>query len=120
MRFIGRLVAVLALGAGCAGRVFPPVGDPNGPIAEADQAISAASNAGADSLASEALTSAKQNVAVAREEQRQGRLDRAALAARQAAADAVYARAAAERAAAERAQRDAQTAYSALPPGGSR
>ena len=112
--------ALALLSAACAsagGGIFPEAGDGAAAIANAERMIAEAERVGADSLAAEALASARQHVAVAKTQQ--GRDDdRAAMHGRQAAADATYARALAARAAAERQQAAAAAALNALPRGG--
>ena len=118
MRFIGTLAvasgAVLLLGCASSG-AFPSLGNPNASIAAAQDQIFQAKNAGADSLASAPLDSAQHNVEIAQRDQRNGEPERAALHARQAAADATYAKAQADRVRAEREQQRAQGALQALP-----
>ena len=67
-------------------------------------AIADAVAAGADSLAPEPLKSARQHLAAANTEQQAKHADRSALLAREAIADATYARAEAERVQADRAR----------------
>ena len=112
-----------ALWAGCAtggaSSIFPEAGDPDAAIANAEREIASAQQAGADSLAGEIVASARQNLANARQHmQQRGTRPRAALAAQQATADALYARERARRIAAERQQAQAQAALQALPPQG--
>jgi hypothetical protein len=118
MRFIGAVAvasgAILLLDCASSG-AFPALGNPSASIAAAQEQISAARSAGADSLASAPLDSAQHNVELAQRDQRNGEPERAALHARQAAADATYARAQAERVRAEREQQRAQGALEALP-----
>ena len=115
-----RVFALALFTAGCAsagGGIFPEAGDGAASIANAERLIAEAQQAGGDSLAAEAMTSARQHVATAKTQQ--GRDDdRAAMHGRQAAADAAYARAAANRAAAERQRAAAAASLSALPRGG--
>jgi hypothetical protein len=115
------LVAVAACAS--AGRFPADLGDTRSDaqaaIGEAERQIAAAANAGGDSLAVDAMTGARAHLAAARESE--GKSDRlAVLRARQAAADAVYARALAERVLAERARARARAAVDALGPGGAR
>lgn len=120
MSWLG-IVAVLA---GCASAgansIFPEAGNPNAAIANAERQIQAAVEAGADSLAAEPLATARQNTAQAKTLLADNKGDRAALTARQAAADAVYAREEARRMMAERAQAEALESLRELPPGGVR
>ncbi len=118
-------VASLVVAAGCAsaGRFPADLGstpsDAQMAIGDAERQIAAAANAGGDSLAVEAMTAARAHLAQAREsEDKSERL--AVLRARQATADAVYAKAVAERVLAERARVRARSAVDALGPGGAR
>jgi hypothetical protein len=121
---LARTTTVLALiaTAACSGSRLPSIGvEPDPALAEASRLITEAQAAGADTLAVDAYNSAKQNLAAATADRRKNDKNRAALKARQAAADATYARAEADRVRADRARSDAQRALSALPPaGGSR
>ena len=118
MRFIGAVVvasgAVLLLDCASSG-AFPAVGNPSASIAAAQDRIFEAKRAGADSLASAPLDSAQHNIELAQRDQRNGEPERAALHAREAAADATYAKAQADRVRAEREQQRAQGALQALP-----
>src|SRR5919202_4232036 len=99
MRFICALVAAggAALLAGCASSgAFPSLGNPGASIAAAQDRIFEAKTAGADSLAPAPLDSAQHNIEMAQRDQRNGEPDRAALLARQAFADATYAKARAD------------------------
>jgi hypothetical protein len=117
---LGRTFILPILLAGCAtAGYFPQSGDPNAAMATARDQIALAEQAGADSLAPEALASAQQNLQTA-ESHMQGSSKRAAVDAKQAAADAIYAKAQAERVRAEHDQQQAQTALEALPPRGGR
>jgi hypothetical protein len=120
MSWLG-IVAVLA---GCASAgansIFPEAGEPNAAIANAERQIQTAVAAGADSLASEPLATARQNTAQAKTLLADGKGDRAALTARQAVADAVFAREEARRITADRARAEALASLNALPPGGAR
>lgn len=107
-----RLFAAIVVLTACAsgGGSFPPaVGDAPSNVTHAKDLISAAAQAGADSLSREALASARAHLAEADSLTKVKKLDRAALAARLAAADAAFAQADAQRALAERA-RDAEAA----------
>ena len=117
MRLLGGLAVVL-VAAGCASVQYPSVPDSTPDITSAAQAIDSARTAGADSLAAEPLRSAQENLAIARDSERQGNRNRAAFKARLAQADAIYARAAAELAAAERRRAQEQAALGAANPGG--
>lgn len=104
-----------ALGA-CAtgGGIFPTAGDPTAAVANAERLIAEAQQAGADSLAPDVMSSARQNFAAAQELMRRRSMDRAALKGREAAADATYAKASAQRAAAERERAAAKVALDAV------
>lgn len=104
--------------AACATGTFPQTGDPNTFIASAERALNDARSVGADSLAAAEMREAMTKLESARSEVRNRRPDRAELNAREAAADARYARSLAMRAAAERTRNDAQTALQAIPAGG--
>jgi hypothetical protein len=117
-----RMFALVLVVSGCAsaggGGIFPEAGDAGAAISNADRLIGQAQQAGADSLAAEAMTSARQHLAEARAQQQNRDDERAAMHARMAAADASYARAAVNRALADRRKAAAQTALNALPRGG--
>ncbi|MDQ3698754.1 MAG: hypothetical protein M3373_12155 [Gemmatimonadota bacterium] len=120
MRTLSMLGAALLL-AGCAsgggGRV-PESGDPAPLIMSAERQIELAQQAGAEALSAETLGAARQSIANAKAQLQIGERGRAALHARQALADAIYAQELAKRAAAERARTEAQAAVQALPPEG--
>lgn len=120
MSWLG-IVAVLA---GCASAgansIFPEAGDPNAAIANAERQIESAVAAGADSLAAEPLATARQNTATAKTLLNERKQDQAALTARQAAADAIFAREEARRITADRERGEALASLNALPPGGAR
>ncbi|MEJ7812256.1 MAG: hypothetical protein WKG32_17725 [Gemmatimonadaceae bacterium] len=115
-------LGVAALIAGCAsaggGSIFPEAGDPNAALTNAERQIAEAQAAGADSLVADVMASARQNLANAKAQAQGTTRGRAALAARQAAADAIYAREQVKRIMAERTQAQAKSAFDALPPGG--
>ena len=117
-----RMFALVLVFFGCAsaggGGIFPEAGDAGAAISNADRWIGEAQQAGADSLAAEAITSARQHLAEARAQQQNRDEERAAMHARMAAADATYARATVNRAQADRRKAAAQTALNALPRGG--
>jgi hypothetical protein len=116
-----RMFALVLVFSGCAsagGGIFPEAGDAGAAITNADRLIGEAQQVGADSLASEAIASARQHLAEARAQQQNRDEERAAMHARMAAADATYARAAANRAVADRRKAAAQTALNSLPHGG--
>ena len=120
---VTRLLAVALVAGGCAsagGGIFPEAGEPVAALSRAEALIQDAERAGADSLAAEAMAAARRNVTEAQVAQRGRDGNRAALFAREAQADAIYAKAAAERARADRARTDADAALKALPPGGAR
>ncbi|MBC7791590.1 MAG: hypothetical protein H7Z74_16715 [Anaerolineae bacterium] len=117
------LTAILASGcaSGSGGSIFPEAGDADAAIANAEQQISMATGIGADSLAADAMASARQNLASARSMNTASTRDRSALAGRQAAADAIFAQERAKLVMAERMQAQAKASLDALPPnGGSR
>ena len=107
-----------AAAAACATGTFPQTGDPNTFIAAAERSINDARARGADSLAAAEMRDAMAKLESARSEIRNRRPDRAELNAREAAAEARYARALAMRAAAERTRNEAQTALQAISAGG--
>jgi hypothetical protein len=111
------VMSLTGLLGGCAtlGGPIPSSGDPSVAVADAQRAIETARQAGADSLAAGELASARQYRAAAQEDLRKRDAGRSALNARQARADADYARALARRVAAERARSDAQAALGRLP-----
>jgi hypothetical protein len=117
----GKLAMVMAaglLGACASAGGFPktlPMESTNA-IAEATQAITDAQTAGADSLASESLASAKMHLGQAQQEQTGRNPDVATLHAREAVADARLARTTALRMRAEHDQSAAQSALTSLPP----
>lgn len=119
----GKLAVMMAagvLGACASAGGFPkslPMESSN-TISQATQAVADAQTAGADSLASEPLASAKMHLDQAQKEQISRRPDEATLHARQALADARLARTTALRMKAEHEQAAAQSALSALPPKG--
>lgn len=122
-RWVAAAALVAVAGCASAGRFPADLGNTETAaqmeIGDAERQIAAAANAGGDSLAVEAMTSARAHLAQARESE--GKSDRlAVLRARQAAADAVYAKAVAERVLAERARVRARTTLDALGPGGAR
>jgi len=128
MHVLRRVPAVAALLTGaltagavgaCAsgGGIFPTAGDPVAAVSNAERLIAEAQQAGADSLAPDAMSSARQNFATAQVLMRQRSLDRAALKGREAAADATFAKAFAQRAAAERERAAAKAALDAVPGG---
>lgn len=118
-----RLIAVggLMVVAACAsGGGYPStVGDAPSNIGRAKTVIDDATKAGADSLAPDALQSAKAHLGEADAAQKSGAKDKAAMAARLAVADATYARAVAQRIMAERARSSEQAQYQALTTSGS-
>ena len=112
-------LAVAILGFACASTPrYPEVsGSAATEIAAAESAIAAAVRAGADSLASEPLASARQNLEKARAEMQANQHSRAIVTAKMADADARYAATQARLRAArlERAKADAE--MKAIPPG---
>ena len=117
------MIAAGAVGACASAGGFPkslPMESSN-VISQATQAIADAQAAGADSLASETLGSAKTHLDQAQKEQIARNPDVATLSAREALADARLARSTAMRMKAEHEKSAAQSALSTLPPnGGSR
>ena len=103
LRLLAAIVVVTACASG--GGSFPPtVGDAPSNITRAKDLVAAASQSGADSLSREALASARAHLAEADSLTKVKKLDRAALAARLAAADAAFAQADTQRALAEKAK----------------
>jgi hypothetical protein len=101
LRFVAAIVVLTACASG--GGSFPlTVGDAPSNITRAKDLIAAATQSGADSLSREALASARAHLTEADSLTKAKKLDRAALAARLAAADAAFAQADAQRALAER------------------
>jgi hypothetical protein len=124
MRRVPWLGLVIVL-AGCASAgansIFPEAGDPNAAIANAERQIAEAVTAGADSLAAQPLADARQNVADAKALLNNRQQEQAALEARAAAADAIFAREEAKRLTAERSRSEALASLQQLPPmGGAR
>jgi hypothetical protein len=111
-----RLVAMALVTAGCASAGSYPsaVGDPIGNISRATTLIDEATKAGADTLAPDALQSAKAHLTEADAAQKSGAKDKAAMAARLSAADAAYARSVAQRVTAERARAAEQAQLQSL------
>lgn len=123
IRWVAAASLVVVAGCASAGRFPADLGntpnDARTAIGDAERQIAAAANAGGDSLAVEAMSAARSHLALAREsEDKSERL--AVLRARQATADAIYAKAVAERVLAERARVRARSALDALGPGGAR
>jgi Domain of unknown function (DUF4398) len=117
---LSRLITVAVfLTAACASAGGYPstVGDAGSNISRAKAVIDDASKAGADSLAPDALQSAKAHLAEADAAQKSGAKDKAAMAARLAVADASYARAVAQRVMAERARASEQSQLKSLSSG---
>lgn len=113
LRFVAAIVVLTACASG--GGSFPPtVGDAPTNVTRAKDLIAAAAQSGADSLSREALASARAHLAEADSLTKVKKLDRAALAARLAAADAAFAQADAQRALAERAKDAEQAKLSKL------
>ena len=113
------LTAVLATGcASGGGSIFPEAGDADAAISNAERQIGQAVAAGADSLASDGMAAARQNLATARSMNTGSTRDRAALAGRRAAADAIYAQERSKQVMAERTQAQAKASLDALPPKG--
>jgi hypothetical protein len=107
--------AFLATAACASAGGYPStVGDAGSNIGRAKAVIDDAAKAGADSLAPEALQSARAHLAEADAAQKSGARDKAAMAARLATADATYARAVAQRIVAERARAAEQAQLKSL------
>jgi hypothetical protein len=87
-------------------------------VATAERAIAEAQSAGADTLASGMMRDARMHLEAARGQMNQRKAPQAELHAREATADARYARSLALQLTAERTRSDAQAALSALPPEG--
>ena len=115
---IGRIVGIATLFAGCASAGgFPkPAGDPNAAIAAARRQIALAQDAGADSLAPDALAEARREVQRAESQLADTHADRAAVSAQEAAASAAYAKAQADLVRARRDRGRADSAFRVLPP----
>jgi hypothetical protein len=112
------LVVASAVLAACAssGAAFPaPIGDPGNVVTHANALIEDASVAGADTLARDVMASARQHVADAQIELRDKHTARASLRAREAIADATYAKALAERIMAERSRSAEEALLQQLP-----
>jgi len=110
-----------AAASACAtGGALPPnIGESGSAIGVAQQAIAEAVVAGADTSASDVMQIARQHLATAQNEQDAKKLELAAVHAREAAADANYARAAALRVKADQARASEAAQLQALPSPGS-
>jgi len=114
-------LAVVATGllgacASAGGAAFPtPMGDPANVVAHANVMIEEASVAGADTLARDVMASARQHVADSQIELRDKHTARASLRAREAVADATYAKALADRIMAERSRSAEEALLQQLP-----
>jgi hypothetical protein len=115
---IARILGAATLAVGCASTGgFPnTAGDPNAAIATARRQIAVAQDAGADSLARDALTEARREVLLAESQLGETHPERAVVSAQQAAASAAYAKALADRARANRDKAQADSALRVLPP----
>lgn len=112
----GLLGACASAGGGGGGGAFPtPMGDPANVVAHANAMIEEASVAGADTLARDVMASARQHVADAQIELRDKHTARASLRAREAVADATYAKALADRIMAERSRSAEEALLQQLP-----
>ena len=110
------VLAAATIGCATSSHAFPSTpGDPRTSIGRATSAIDAAASAGGDTLAADAMRAARQHLADAQIELRDKHSDRAGLRARQAVADALYAKAQAERVMAERARDIEQTQLEQIP-----
>ncbi|HET7584777.1 MAG TPA: DUF4398 domain-containing protein [Gemmatimonadaceae bacterium] len=107
------VLAAIALLSGCAtaGVPFPPSGNAGAALTEAEEAIQQARHAGADSLAPAPFLAARAYLSEAERQARENDPNRAAVRARQATAEARYARALV---ALTLAQRDRAAALAAL------
>ncbi len=117
MRVLPLLTATAFL-AGCAtAGTFPTsTGDPAAAASAASRQITLAMDAGADSLAPDALSAAQRQLATAQQEAQAGHNSRAAITAQQSAASAIFAKAEADRVRAEKDKTQALAAMQALPP----
>src|ERR1700722_16303154 len=111
----GLLGACASAGGGGGGAFPTPMGDPANVIAHANAMIEKASVAGADTLARDVMASARQQVADAQIELRDKHTARASLRAREAVADATYAKALAARIMAERSRSAEEALLQQLP-----
>jgi hypothetical protein len=111
------LAALLVMGACATGRQTFPTHPSDAPAAiqRATALIADAAAAGADSLAAEPMNAARQHLANAQAERQGPHRDRAPMSARQAAADAVYAKALAQCVTAERTLAAEEKALAAVP-----
>lgn len=107
--------AVLAACASSGGAFPAPIGDPGNVVTHANAMIEEASVAGADTLARDVMASARQHVADAQIELRDKHTARASLRAREAVADATYAKALADRIMAERSRSAEEALLQQLP-----
>lgn len=106
-----------ALVSACAGTGgFPKTQDAGPSIAAAERAIADAQSAGADTLAAGVMQDARMHLGAAKEQLSLREPGHAELHAREATADARYARGVALQLTAERNRTAAQSALSALPP----
>jgi hypothetical protein len=117
---IARILGIATLFAGCAsaGNFPNTTGDPHAAISAARRQIAVAQDAGADSLASDAMAEARREVLRAESQLAEAHADRAAVSAQQAAASAAYAKAQADRVRAGRDKARADSALGVLPPQG--
>lgn len=111
------LAAMLGLACASTPRYPELAGSAAAEIAQAESAIAIAVRAGADSLASEPLASARQNLEKARAELQANQNSRALVAAQMADADARYAATQARLRAAQRDRAKADAEMKAIPPG---
>lgn len=112
------LIALVVLCAGCASSgVFPiATGDPGAASSSALRQISLAQEAGADSLAPDAMAAARRQLATSQEQAQAGHASRAAVSGQQAAASAIFAKSEADRVLSERDKAAATAAMQVLPP----
>ncbi|NUQ21415.1 MAG: DUF4398 domain-containing protein [Gemmatimonadaceae bacterium] len=114
---LAMLLAAGALSSACAGTGgFPKTQDAGPAVSAAERAVADAQSAGADTLAAGVMKDARMHLDAARGQMNLRKPAEAELHAREATADARYARSVALQLTAERSRSDAQTALSALPP----
>jgi hypothetical protein len=112
-----RIAGVALVVAACAGGRLPESGDPMVSIGNAERAVAEAKAAGADSLASTLIAEAQAGIDAAKAAS-SGNRNRAALLARRAQADAMYAQSFARKVLADRAKAAAQAELNTVPPPG--
>jgi hypothetical protein len=112
---IGLSAPILAACASTSNAFPVAVGDPNTFVRHAQTMIDEASAAGADTLAHDVMAAARQHFADAQIEMRDKHVGRAQLRAREAVADATYAKALADRIMAERSRAAEESLLQQLP-----